>query len=172
MKALFVLHDQMWDGAEKNWAGLGSHTITSYDLGWVTQTLPPASVITIKYQSNSDENAKVSSISTICHQPKPLSFLLSFLYFQSFREMFKIYNIFQYFLHISNFSFTNFFFFFFYPLVNLKAKQTICPKGFNYRFIDFPHIGPLSLGFLVVYKHTNLYLSVYRHRLCKQILES
>lgn len=116
MKALFVLHDQMWDGAEKNWAGLGSHTITSYDLGWVTQTLPPASVITIKYQSNSDENAKVSSISTICHQPKPLSFLLSFLYFQSFREMFKIYNIFQYFLHISNFSFTNFFFFFSFTL--------------------------------------------------------
>lgn len=99
-------------------------------------------------------------------------FFFHFYIFNHFGRCLKFTTFFSIFSIFPTSPSLTFFFFFFYPLVNLKAKQTICPKGFNYRFIDFPHIGPLSLGFLVVYKHTNLYLSVYRHRLCKQILES
>lgn len=168
MKALFVFHDQMWAGynvgwSKKDWAGLRPHTISNRDLGWITYTLPPASVTSVRYQSTSDVNAKVSCSSTIWHHQQSLPFFFHFCIFSNFRGFLKFetqYSVLFSYPHLI-FALT-----FFFPFTlwwtsrqtKLSVQDLISGLLIFFTLVHCP---------LVVYEHINLYLSVYRQKLCK-----
>ena len=74
-------------------------------------------------------------------------FFFHFCIFSNSREFLKFETQYSVSFPYSHLIFPLFFFFFFYPLMKLKATQTVC-TGFNQWFIDFLHIGPLSFGCL------------------------
>lgn len=152
MKALFVFHDQMWAGynvgwSKKAWAGLRPHAISNHDLGWIPYTLPPASVTSVRYQSNRMWMLRFLVVLQFDTTSSQFPFFFHFCIFRNSREFLKFETQYSVFFPYSHLIFPPFF----YPLMKLKATQTVC-TGFNQWFIDFLHIGPLSFGCLWTHK--------------------